>query len=597
LLSEIKNNNNSPLVSFAVTSALERLFEEEESPSLGSLKYRGDKKDARLHSKTTEEIYDEHIFFTSKLDMGDSVLEGGRVLKISSDAVGVFDHSLLLRQIGLFKEHDLENSNKVSPIVLRNLLEEFDFLGDRKTDGLWVKRNLLGLINFINERIIIPQYSLEESGDKWHELLPELTSDEWEEYLNTFEEGELYLHPVLLKNIEELYKNIVLLCNSLLKESTAKPVNLVKDVDITNNPEVNPFADKADEDAALLLRHLHNPVIRQSIEEKLHLSLVDMPLRSQVHLLRFLGTQNNEGFEKLSSVLNKNKEAKEDILYSFLACVQDTKMGEVIIKLAHELDPIITKELFKKYREIAQEIDDLDNFLAKEEFSNLASPQIKRNSSQLLIKEANNLLVEFSKQTKESSLEELLANLSRIKGSVQMSVGVIQTMAKEGKISLGEILGKFIQEKQGGSLNDKEKDEMSSIFSANRLESYTPELYKATTQDFTEGLNDPKKTFILLRVDHDILAFFHYESKEDGSIYLGSLNINPSAKNKPVVSGIAKQVVDELAKKSDLSALVYDKNPAQYFYRRSLGFKEVGEVLNYKGTGTRYLKLFRQKSE
>ncbi len=107
----------------------------------------------------------------------------------------------------------------------------------------------------------------------------------------------------------------------------ARPVSTLK-----KEQTLLPFGEAGISTA--LIQQMNRPAIRQKIEGDLGISLADIPLRSQIHLLRFLADKDSVIFDRLRSVLQKHPTHSKNILLSFLACSEDQEMGNIILALA-----------------------------------------------------------------------------------------------------------------------------------------------------------------------------------------------------------------------------------------------------------------------
>ncbi len=128
---------------------------------------------------------------------------------------------------------------------------------------------------------------------------------------------------------------------------------------LVENTDINPFAGQADSEFALLLRHMHEPALRRDIENSLGIHLTDIPLRSQIHLLRFLADQDVTGYNRLRDTLHALSDAAPQIAQSFLAFAERPELGDTILHTAELLkeSPKEAKALFGAYTTFAENVD------------------------------------------------------------------------------------------------------------------------------------------------------------------------------------------------------------------------------------------------
>ncbi|OGY75319.1 MAG: hypothetical protein A2240_01750 [Candidatus Jacksonbacteria bacterium RIFOXYA2_FULL_43_12] len=133
------------------------------------------------------------------------------------------------------------------------------------------------------------------------------------------------------------------------------PAHFIDYQDSPDDPALNPFPEgSADENIALFLQDLHSPAMRDKIEEDLGFSLNELPLNSQIHLLRYLAKQNNTEWQQISAVFKQNQATQPELAISFLACAENQQYGDLIIDLASRLEnrPELTKQVLEQYGEI-----------------------------------------------------------------------------------------------------------------------------------------------------------------------------------------------------------------------------------------------------
>lgn len=180
---------------------------------------------------------------------------------------------------------------------------------------------------------------------------------------------------------------------------------------IENDQNLNPFNGEDREQLALLLQQLHNPALRSLLEQDLGINLTEIPLRSQIHLLRYLSDQNREGFDHLRNVLQRDLAFKNEFLRSFLITAEDSRFGSSIIELADSLSnrPGLGSKVFQTYDQYVGKVSEVArNVLAslQQEFPNSS---IDENTIvQSLLTRAKDFMVELETEIK-SQLENVEA--------------------------------------------------------------------------------------------------------------------------------------------------------------------------------------------
>lgn len=95
-----------------------------------------------------------------------------------------------------------------------------------------------------------------------------------------------------------------------------------------------PF-DGSYEETAELLAHLHDLTIYWHLRKDAGIDIHNLPLRTQVHLLRYLATQKSERLAQLKEELERKPQMRQALLSSFLACAEDETMGDIILNFSY----------------------------------------------------------------------------------------------------------------------------------------------------------------------------------------------------------------------------------------------------------------------
>ncbi len=389
----------------------------------------------------------------------------------------------------------------------------------------------------------------------------------------------------------DILKFLQSLDQKLGKELVAVEARPYRDIEL--DPNLNPFKGEDSEQLTLLLQSLHNPALRNFIETDLGISLAEIPLRSQIHLLRFLSGQNREGFDRLRNVLRAHPELTTKILNSFLACAEDMDYSEPILKLAEMLDTETTEAVFTKYNEITDASEQARKYILqilKDRKVNI--DDVIKN----LLHRGNELLKQWAKSLEKTNPADMLTDLARIKTEVQLlaSTFLVASEDKDDPVKIDEIKVAQMEVRYSSSLTNEEKGEMERIFINNR-KNYSKDLLDDTLSEFKSALISKDKEFQILKLGKDIIAFIRFDQLPNGNLYAGSLNVRPEIKGSAIGSAMLRATLDKKAESHDIEAVAYSKNPMLKHYTGSFGFEIVGEIPDYHGTGELYYKLLRRK--
>jgi predicted GNAT family N-acyltransferase len=326
--------------------------------------------------------------------------------------------------------------------------------------------------------------------------------------------------------------------------------------------------------------------LRTHIEDDLGISLREIPLRSQIHLLRFLAGQDKEGFGRLRVVLQKHPEISNKIVNSFLAVAEDIQYGESILKLAEGLDKHTAEAVFSKYLEIVSATEQIRQLTEQQ------SDEVVKN----LLHKGNELLKSWAEMIDTQDPSVILNQLENIKTEILLFASTFKVLSVSEEVKLTDMEGAHFEIKDSSILNDVEKQSMKRIFTENR-KGYPLALLKETLGEFEQALETSGHEFQVLRLNDEIIAFIRFDKLENGNLYAGSLNVRTEVRGSAIGSAMLHATLDKKAEEFDIEAIVYEKNPMLHRYIEDYGFEIVGEIENYKGTGQKFYKIEIKKRE
>lgn len=613
ILAQLNEHLGSPLVRYSVDLSLERIKQEEDEPTLGVLTFHGNKQAGRLGRDLTRQQHQQHVELSGQINP-DVPVEGA-MLPIASDAVAIFDHSQIPRHLARVNPETLPKPEAISIVALRNAIETC------RDPRRFRPEDLVNLITFINDRVVAPDKKT------WSDISDRLSPGDWstffkakqdfealrQRYNQALRSGELesYTDRQLWESAEghHLREAVTKIASAYsifrpklvaylegVESSLSKklvPAHFESYNSIPQDHDLNPFAGSQDEQLALLLQHLHQPELRERIEQDLGINLTEIPLRSQIHLLRFLAAQNHQGFDRLRSTLQAHPEAGNKILNSFLAVAEDMQYSEAILKLAETLDEKTADAVFSKYEEIAAVSEQVRQYIAQ------TFPGQEHQVNDVvrsLLHRGNELLRAWAESAVQTTSQDMLQELEHIKTEILLFASTFKVVSEQQKLDLAEVARTSLEIKDSASLTEDEKRDMDRIFSDNR-KGYSPALFKETREDFQAALHASGKEFQILRVEGIIVAYIRFDQLENGNLYAGSLNVRPEVKGSAIGSAMLRATLDKKAEERNIEAVVYSKNPMLKHYTSDFGFQIAGELPDYHGTGELFYKLFRPRQE
>ncbi len=326
--------------------------------------------------------------------------------------------------------------------------------------------------------------------------------------------------------------------------------------DACQDTSINPFGEKTEKDLPLLLQHLQRPEMRKLIEQDLQIDFKQIPLASQIHLLRFLQDANEQTFNELRFLLQNHPNDTSAILTSFLACSQDKDMGRVLIEIArHEgTGPIFQTytTLVETAESTAQEVAELHRSLAP------MQPLTVDDIYRALLKNANGIV--------RTTLELLNKSDPTLSGSIALKMEprirhenqrIAVTSALVSVLSSGEI--------SRLNLNALATVEMKNVAASQflkekNLHSLCDEMTRTIAKNFPEGdaddfqnryLRDPSAEITYATCDTALLSFFGTTRMPDGTRYLDWYNTSPTSPIKGLAEATAYTAINRLKQDED----------------------------------------------
>ncbi|NTW29783.1 MAG: hypothetical protein HGA33_00720 [Candidatus Moranbacteria bacterium] len=212
--------------------------------------------------------------------------------------------------------------------------------------------------------------------------------------------------------------------------TTAHPVRYRNLSDI---PDMVPYSSH--EERPLLLQRLHEPAMLSHIGNDLGIDFLHLPIRAQIHLLTYIGDQEDSGFRRIRNGLKRHAPIADDLAYSFLATAESPEYGETILSLAERLDTETLAPILRKYAEITKDTDTISDYV-RESFPNIEPDEVEREAlkiSKNLLRRGRDLLVDFSKST-DADPETLLRKLESVRGNVELYKKTYRILRENGQI-------------------------------------------------------------------------------------------------------------------------------------------------------------------
>ncbi len=211
------------------------------------------------------------------------------------------------------------------------------------------------------------------------------------------------------------------------------------------------------------------------------------------------------------------------------------------------------------------------------------------------------LLVKYSDQIRDKKYSpqdmitsDILARLENVQTEALLLASTFKVASETQGMKLEEIKGTRLEVRLPRELSYDEKSEMIRIFQENRP-TYSKRLLQDTLREFKNALDAKDKEFYIFTDTGQIVAFIRFDDLPNGNLYAGSLNVRPEARGSAIGSAMLGNALYEKGKDHTIEAVVYKKNPMLKRYLSDFGFKIIGEIPNYHGTGELFYQLERPK--
>lgn len=410
------------------------------------------------------------------------------------------------------------------------------------------------------------------------------------------------------ENLSEFITKIKDIATSQLDEHQDQYLNIefTRFDKMSSDISINPIKP-GEENLPELIQILAKPEMRKAIESELGVNLLEINFANQVSLLRFLSGSNQETFEKLKNVIEKNKDFSQEILSSFLASSEDPEYGNKIIEIAENLGPQ-SRPIFEKYSEITEACHSIDGFLAKEIGEGRISQEEKTEIVKKLLGKGRDILV-FSYQ-KMDETAQILEKLDGYNVMLLSLASTLKTAREAGRpIEVYDLINIEFDELAGTEISEEDKMQMRKISRENWMEPPNPNSPEAETirksmrnllPEITKGLeagfSSEDCRFSILRSNKMIIGFIRFEHTPEG-LYAGSFNIHPSARGSTFGEWMNRRITSERAKSEPIIAMASPMQDVTDLYISERGGFVVEDIdPNVSNTGEAGFKMVQDPS-
>jgi GNAT superfamily N-acetyltransferase len=384
-------------------------------------------------------------------------------------------------------------------------------------------------------------------------------------------------------------------------EMSDRPVVDVQGLhEVATDQDLNPFKLPNKLEDRLLFQMLHQVETRAAIEADLGISLNEIPLREQIHFLRYLSGQDQQGFDRLRGALQKHPESANQMLRCFLANAEDVRYADRILDIAENLDPAQAQLVFGKYLEIADAAGGVRDLIASESGVSATEAQLIDTTRNLLHR-ANEILVDTAERTTVFSvgLDNGVQRLDRVHGDLLLQRTFLNEVAGRELTDRQSALATQVETLVGGEVGARDRYLLREIAKENTEKMYvdSPPVKAYARQSFQEALRNPNSKIIVARTqDNQPLSFLvltnNQGGAEKGELYLGSYNTDPFYQSLEFGNELFSSVIEQYGTTNPIRLYAYAGNQAGINFYQRHGFQIIDST-GKEGSDSDLIEMYR----
>jgi ribosomal protein S18 acetylase RimI-like enzyme len=315
----------------------------------------------------------------------------------------------------------------------------------------------------------------------------------------------------------------------------------------------------------------------------------DLSLKEQGAFLLLCEKLGGDGVE-YKRLIRLTRDHGEDAFRSLLALQYEPEIFGAIANISEKAPSEIAEKFFKKISEITQAAYQVGDYLRDTYGQDEASAFKIAVITERLMQRAAGLIKDWGKDPQAIGAGEL-RELDRVKAGIILFAAAFKEVSKGKKIDLAEVAETSLENVEGKNITADDRLKMKEIFN-NNWRMYSEKIWNKIRKSFEFSLEGDSK-FYILRRDEDIVGFLRFEETPRNTLYAGSFNILPEVKDSSIGSALFDRAIEREGATRTIEAVVHDKHPMLRHYINGFGFKIVGEIPNYEGTGERFYKIER----
>lgn|GEM_PF-2498261 len=354
---------------------------------------------------------------------------------------------------------------------------------------------------------------------------------------------------------------------------------------LLNDPRLFPYQDSNKGAVARLLPRLYHPRITAVLSDVVGLPLINLPFRDQIHLLNFAVNAKPDEWARFGAAIGRLDSATRlDFLRCFFGCTGDLAHAQNLLRITESVDPALSSKVFSKLARLYNQVDAIEQAIDMTNPGTLRA-ELLGQALQTLTSRTNELCKKLGATNDDVSQqgirgindlverimmidEELIALGSLVKG--KRKLGGSTTDGLDPRLNLARFSAANVTVRTRFELLDLARQNM---------ESYPPAIKDIAWGELIGALGSEQSRFYVMKFRDEIISFVRFDSKPDGSVYLGSFNTREDATRLAFGMELLERALMMENQSSAVIAMVHGANPIKALYCQGLGFEATPVVV------------------
>lgn len=372
-------------------------------------------------------------------------------------------------------------------------------------------------------------------------------------------------------------------------------IHFVAEEEMLENPTVLPIGDTSQlEDEYLLFQQMHMPDVRAYIEQALGIQFSEITLRSQVQLLHFLAEQDNDAFDRISTIASQDGLDKKALFDSFFASASDKKHADMLLQFAENVPPEAANKIFGRYRDLLEIFNGIEQDINEFFINDLRAEGTKVDTRNVVI-EMLNRVNQFLFTELEHASEKNIAEIDERMKAFQEEVAIFSSIFKSAvseniDFTFDEISGLDFSQAQVEHLTPDQVERMKAIAAQNYAggTEYDQIVLREFAENFTPGAQG---RFDILEHNGEMIAFIMFKPIRDTDgqpipkqLYVGAFNLDKRYQGSAIGAAVMREtMLREPREGNVVHGIASPDRPATMDYIEKLGYAITGvydDVIN-----------------